>query len=293
LNSQKKEERKSITKNKPDKQTDFKTNSRIPKVRITYFAIKLLWKFVSTVQILTQKMIGGCLVLGLHVFIYLASIIISFILLLPGTPGSSLRSTMYLARLELSPTLINGRSTGDTLYSNPSADIFWIYPTSYCAQVPVNQNSDQNNKHFEILCSNYSATYKFNFYDQFPLASNACTKDKFSKINRQSTNLSNVLLAFPIVNSLWIFWILLFLLLRWDALNVLFIANSITRFILIVLIAVYFVKPQKELAKISELCYDNQLQVFGPTKAYKGLVYFLLVLISLEGTVVYSFTTDD
>ena len=131
--------------------------------------------------------------------------IISFILYLPGTPGSSLKSTMYLARLDLSPNIINERSTENTLYSNPSADTFWIYPTSYCARVPT----DEDNK-FSILCSNYSSTYKFNYYDQFPLANEHCKKSEFSTFNRDSTVFTNCLLAFVIFNCLWVIWIALF-----------------------------------------------------------------------------------
>ena len=220
---------------------------------------------------------SGYLIVGVHVFVYLTSIIMSFILYLPGTPGSSLKSTMYLTRLDLSSNLIDERSTENTLYSNPSADTFWIYPTSYCANVPT----DEDNK-FSILCSNYSATYKFNYYNQFPLANENCTEKDFKAFNRDSTTFSNCLLAFLIVNCLWIFWVAILFTFGLEIMVILIAATSFTRFILIILITSFLTKPQSHLARLSEMCFEGQIDVSGPTSAYKGLVYFLIVLISLE-----------
>ena len=222
-------------------------------------------------------MIGLIIVVGFYSLIYLCSMIISFILYLPGTPGSSLKSTMYLARLDISPNLIDERSTENTLYSNPSADTFWIYPTSYCARVPT----DEDNK-FSILCSNYSSTYKFNYYDQFPLANEHCKKSEFSTFNRDSTVFTNCLLAFVIFNCLWVIWIALFGPWSLELMMVLMGVTLVARFILIILIAAFLKRPQSQFRRLSELCFNGQIDVSGPTAAYKGLVYFLLALTILE-----------
>jgi hypothetical protein len=231
-----------------------------------------------------MKRDGLTFLLFIHVFSYVVSIIMSFILLLPGT-SSSMRSTMYLARLQLSSTLINERSTENTLYSNPSAETFWLYPTGYCARVPVGQYSGHDNDHkntnLKILCFNHSAAYKFNFFDQFPLVNTSCTEKNFTVYNRYSRMISNCLLAFPIVSTLWIFWIFL-VLLRFKGMWGFIIATSLVRFILFMIIVGFFLIPGQEIKKISELCYDGQIEAFGPTTAYKGSVYFVLVAILLE-----------
>ena len=220
---------------------------------------------------------SGYLIVGVHVFVYLTSIIMSFILYLPGTPGSSLKSTMYLTRLDLSSNLIDERSTENTLYSNPSADTFSIYPTSYCANVPTDKTTNFQSC-VPTTVPHINSTITINF-----LWPTKTVRKKILKL------LTATLLHFQIVY--WLFSLLIvfgyfglpsYLLFGLEIMVILIAATSFTRFILIILITSFLTKPQSHLARLSEMCFEGQIDVSGPTSAYKGLVYFLIVLISLE-----------
>ena len=202
------------------------------------------------------------------------NIVLIYFLLLSGSAGNPIKKTFYLAKIDLSTSIM-----GDL---DDNLQTIWIHPTGHCSQITNNPVGSLLSKSTRPMkCSSSKAVYHFDYYRQFPTRKN-CRASRFESLNFTSAVISKMILGLTIVNSLWLAWFLLMVFGKSAIWGCVYLLNSIVILVLAIILAVKFKSPPNMFIKVAKSCLTDQVQIRGPSTAAQVVVYFIVSSIAVE-----------
>ncbi|CDO55234.1 hypothetical protein, no similarity [Geotrichum candidum] len=208
-------------------------------------------------------------------------LVFSYMLLLSGLPGSALKNSFYIYRIQMSYNVYEWRNNGSLDVSSPDAEFITVYPTNYCVQ---NFSNDTKANYQPFECHGMSVPYVFDVYKEFPTRA-YCSIASFTAYKNRSKLLSNSLLGAVIVNSLWLLNFILMTVYRTVPLFVLNLVFSLTSLILSFMVAYTHDQPGGAIKKLVKSCFYPSPIVWGASTGFKVLscctiVFSVVQLIS-------------
>ena len=207
-------------------------------------------------------------------FLLVAAVLIFSYLLYFSGQGNALKD-IYISRIAISKSAYELRQNHTSTISSPDAGYISLHPPNYCAQDynEITETDDQ-----PVKCHGISIPYVFDVRHEFP-TTRACLAVTFRKYKSVSTALSNIFFGAIIVNSIWMVFFVLTVVLRS---NILFIFNILLSFVSLIfsfMMAIIYNKPGKELIKLEKKgCFSPALTVWGASEIFKALCCTIVVI---------------